>query len=386
MTVKNSYIELDAEAKELKNQNAGVFYAYDENSAYINFDFNTTIDIQQADEGFVVLDFDNEKVNTLVLDLNIINESNSAFIVLPAEYMDYVGDIYGEAYLKYPDHNLEVGKFTIHLRPSLVKTKTADIAEVYIPTFDQIKADYDGLKQQFEELGLGTFEDSVRKVNQVVAKDNTIYPAIKGYAEQERSTLDGADADNLPVGAYECTNLQNAPESMTGHTIEAMTLGGSENRRQTILIDSDTGEMYYKVFGSREGGESGALISWMRLQSERILWKNPSGNNLYAPVQLSPNALYFNTLRIRARLRGNEHVFYGNIVKGQENAGQIPINITNIWDDNSTISLSESLFILEKDGASAKVINPKEVRIKNGGSVQFNEENTILITEIAGIM
>lgn len=389
MSVKNGYVKLNANADEKKLQEAGIYYNADVNSAYINFGFDETIDLSDSDTGYCILTLND---HILELDLNMIDNANQAFIILPPEYIAKEGHLYGEVYLRYPQNTMMVGRFTSDIKDTLADITSEEIANAYVPKYEEIQNKFNEFKSQFESLGLGTFEDAVKKINSVLAVYNQIYPALKGYAEQEKSTLNSADANNLPVGSYECTDLQNAPKSMTNHTVEAVTLGGSENRRQTVLIDSDTGEMFYKIFSSRTAGGSGAVVDWMRLQGERVLWRNDSGNNFSAPVQLDTSILYFNTIRIRAKAAGNEHIFFAHVPSDIPSASgvSVPINISNCYDDTEEGEIGfeniESTLTFDKNGLQAQLVNPRRVSIKGANYFFADKKNNILITEIAGVM
>lgn len=390
MSVKNGYVSLNANADEKKLQEAGVYYNADVNSAYINFEFDETIDLSDADTGYCILTLND---HVLELDLNMIDNANQAFVVLPPEYISKEGRLYGEVYLRYPQNTMMVGRFTSDIKDTLADVTSEEIANAYVPKYEEIQNQFNNFKSQFEALGLGTFEDAVKKVNAVIAAYNQIYPALKGYAEQDKSKLDKADANNLPVGIYECTNLQNAPKSTNGHTVEALVWGGSENRRQTILIDSDTGEIFYKVFSSRVAGGVGAIVDWMRLQGERILWSNDSGNNFSAPVSLDTSIMYFNTIRIRAKAAGNEHIFFAHVPRSIQSAAgvQVPINISNCYDDTEGADKIgfeniEATLTFDKNGITAQLVNPRRISIKDKGYFFFEKRANILITEIAGVM
>lgn len=390
MSVKNGYVSLNADAKTKGIQRAGIFYNADVNSAYINFNFDDTIDLSDSTGGYCLMDIDGY---TLELELNLIDSANQAFIVIPPEYMAKKCSIYGEVYLRYPQNTIMVGCFESDIKDTLANIRSEDLASAYVPKYEEMQNDYNQFRDNFDRLGLGTFEDAVKNVNAVIATFNQIYPQMKGYALQEKAQLSNADANNLPIGAYECTGLQNAPKTMTGHTIEALTFGGSENRRQSILFDSDTGEMFYKVFSSRTAGGSGASVDWMRLKGERVLWSNDSGNNFSAPVRLDTSILYFKTLRIRAKAAGNEHVFYAHVPQGAQSAAglNVPINISNCYDDTDDPSKVgfeniEATLTFDKNGLTAQMINPRRISIKDKGYFFFEKRANIYITEITAEM
>lgn len=386
MTVKNGYVSLNADANVKNVQEAGIFYNADNNSAYINFNFNNSIDLKSLDYGYVILKIDNE--HTHQLDLQLVDSSNKAFIAIPGKIIANAKHILGEVYLKYKQNTLLVGKFKTDILDSLLVDSDEDIANVYVPRYEEIQNNYNDLKRQFEELGLGTFEESVRKVITVLAKDAQIYPALKGLAEQDKTKLVDADANNLPVGIYECTGLINAPENLLGHTVHSLTMGGSENRRQTILIDSDTGEMFYRVFGSEQGGEDGARVNWMRLQSECILWENMGGSYFEEPVRLKTNIRMFNTVRIRAYINKIDTTFYGKVDQ-QTGEFKLTLNTTNIYDDLSVAEwLQGDMFFIEK-GEKVQVKAGRIVRLhlnNNNIGVSKEHKSYIKIVEIAGVM
>lgn len=383
MSVKNGYISLNANADTKKIQHAGVFYNADVNSAYLNFDFDKTIDLSDVTTGYTILKL-NGKI--LQLDLQMIDNANRAFVILPPDYMAKKGLIYGEVYLRYPQNEIMVGAFEAEINDSLAVESTDEIAAVYVPMYQRIQDQYNDLKKQFDDLGLGTFEETVKKVNKIMADYNQYFNSIKGAFTNDKSLLDGADANNLPEGVYQCTNLKNAPDNTVGNTVSAMTFGGTDGRRQSFLLDSATGRIWYKTFGSEKAGEFDS--KWMKVEAIVPLWKNDSGNTLEAPVELSNGGINpFSHIRVLASTAGNRHVFYGDVDKNSIDESVVIININNIYDDLSGLEVNEASLCFQNQGTQACFKNTKRCKILNGGNISFDKETGhIRIFEIDGII
>lgn len=147
-TIKNSYISLNADPTKKDAQPGGVFYDYDENSVYINFNFDDTVDLKDLQSGFVCIRFNtNKKVNDLILDLKMVENANSGFVILPTEYMGLVGTHLGEVNLRYPDNSLTVGRFEMTIEPSIIGTQAKNVDDVYVPRFNETLDMYDDLKK-----------------------------------------------------------------------------------------------------------------------------------------------------------------------------------------------------------------------------------------------
>lgn len=381
MSVKNGYVSLNANADEKKIQNAGIFYNADNQSAYINFVFNDSINLSNISNGFTIINIDD---NTLELELNFVEATNQAFIVIPPEYLSQTKPMYGEVYLRYPQNTMMVGKFKTEVLDTLANVRAEEVANAYVPKYEDIQNKYNDLKRQFEELGLGTFEDAVRKVNKVLAKDEQIYPALKGLAEQDKTKLTDADALNLPPGVYECVGLQNAPENMAGHVVHALTMGGENAKRQTILIDNDTGEMFYRVFDEKDQANLGARAGWMRVASEVVLYHNAYGERFTEPVQLNQSLRIFNTVRIRAYNAKRDLVFYSGVVRDGD--WKATLTITSLWDDGQGITFLEGdLWFIDK-GTKAQLRNPRRIVLHSDGHWEVSNDIDVRIVDICGIM
>ena len=380
MSVKNGYITLNADATIKKIQHAGMFYNADVNSAYLNFDFDKTIDLSSVTMGYTILKL-NDKI--LQLDLQMIDNANRAFVILPPDYMSKKGIIYGEVYLRYPQNEIMVGAFEAEINDTLAVESTDEIANVYVPLYQQIQDQYNDLKKQFDDLGLGTFEDTVKKVNKIMADYNQYFNSIKGAFTNDKAKLDSADANNLPEGVYQCTNLKNAPDNTLGNTVNAMTFGGTDGRRQSFLLDSATGKIWYKTFGSRTAGEFDS--AWMKLEAFIPLWKNDSGNTLEVPVDLANGGIAnFSHLRVIAAISGNRHTFFGDVWKITDNSA-VNINISNIYDALNCVEIDEAYVRFKNNGTQAYIDNPKRVRIYKDKDILFdNDPGHIEIFEIDG--
>lgn len=382
MSIKNGYTELNADPVVQPEKDMATFYSYDRNSGYLNFNFDETIDVQNIKSGFAQLRFDGGQV--LVLDLNIIDGSNSAFVMIPKEYMNLKGDIHGEVYLDYPDNNIQVGRFTTKLIPSMIDDSTPQIAEVYIPAFEQIKAQYDDLKQQFESLGLGTFEDSVKKVNQVISAANIVYPNIKGYCENDGvMKKNSVDVLSLPTGVFEVTNATNIPKECTNHTLEVSVISGSSGKRTVILVDTQTGLMYYRIINP----SNNTPVEWTSFNSSRVIWKNDSGNNGNTLTQLDLSMKYFKRLKITVKYSGAEHIIEGK-VPSDPSKMMLPLTVTNLYNnsaDDKGFEVVESQFTSTSDGTQWKLVQKRRVSIKDKSYFFFEDNNTMVITKIEGL-
>lgn len=384
MSVKNGYITLNANADYKKVQHAAVFYNADVNSTYLNFDFDDTINLAEATMGYVILTL-NEKI--LQLELQMVDNANRAFVVLPPDYIAKPGKIYGEVYLRYPQNEIMVGAFDAEIFDTLEVQSEDEIANVYVPLYQQIKDEYDALDQQFKENGLGSIIETAQKVNKILADYNQYFDRIKGAFTNDKAVLDGADANNLPEGVYQCTNLTNAPDNTTGNTVSAMTFGGTDGRRQSFLLDSATGRIWYKTFGSELAGEFDS--KWMKIEAIVPIWKNDSGNTMEAPISLQGTGGIepFTHLRVIASTKGNRHVFYGDVEQSNVNQSSVTINITNIYNDLTYMEVNEAVLKFTDEGTKMYLDEQKRVRIKNGGNITFdNEKGHIRIFEVDGII
>lgn len=384
MSVKNGYVTLNANADEKHVQQAGVFYNADINSAYLNFDFDDTINLADATMGYTILKL-NGKI--LQLELQMIDNANRAFVVLPPDYIAKQGVIYGEVYLRYPQNEIMVGVFNAKINDTLAVENEDEIANVYVPMYQQIHDQYAELDKQFKDNGLGSIIETAQKVNKILADYNQYFDRIKGSFTNDKAVLDGADANNLPEGVYQCTNLTNAPDNTTGNTVSTMTFGGTDGRRQSFLLDSSTGRIWYKTFGSELAGEFDS--KWMKIEAIVPIWKNDSGNTMEAPISLQGTGGVepFSHIRVIASTQGNRHVFYGDVNQTNVNQSSVTINITNIYNDLTYMEVNEAVLKFIEEGTSMYLDEQKRVRIKNGGGTTFdNEKGHIRIFEVDGII
>lgn len=380
-TVKNGYVTLNADPTKKDVQPVGVFYDYDENSIYINFNFDDTIDLSNIQQGTVLIKFnaENEKVNDLILDLNIVLNSNSGFIVLPAEYTSLVGTHYGEVNLRYPDNSLTVGHFNLMIEKSMIGAETKTIADVYVPKFDEIVDNYNEWDTQFQELGLGSLSEAIKSVNLYNNKTDLLYKALAPMTTDESTFI--YEDDPIPYGISHTNSTYHRdflPEEIgTDIPITIVRINDYNNGVPVdtyFAIDSATGQFWMK---SSEQFESGGY-GWMQFNPEITLWKNKSGQILTGGVELKLSAEKFSKIKVRARFLGTEAEFFGN-------KDGVTLTQTNISNSIEEIYFIEGRMTFDEIyHQTAKVEGVKSFKLNKSGL----ESNTgdFYITEIVGVL
>lgn len=376
-TVKNSYISLTADPEKKDVQPAGVFYNYDENSAYINFDFDETIDLKEIEEGFVCIRFDTkEKVNDLILSINFEVGSNSGFIIIPKEYMNILGKHAGEVNLRYPDNSITIGHFEIEILKSLIDTQTKNVDDVYIPSFNEILDMYNGLKKQFEDLGLGTFEDAVKAVQNNNGTLTKLYPALKGAVEDGAQESGDKVVADLPYGISvgDPDLVHGLPDGIPkGHDLTYFTFSGEEGRKNVLVFD------YYGIWFKNVALNGHSNSKWHKISGEITLWKDSKGkksNNISIPLNETPAP--YSRIKVRCRFLGNEIECFGPSV------GTIYLNLTNLHDSENTVYFAENTATLKDGSDQMSFHNVRVKKITSSGGVQ-DSEGDIEILEVLGV-
>lgn len=382
-SVKNSYIALNADPTKKDVQPAGVFYDYDEKSIYINFNFDDTIDLSDIQEGFVCLRFKTEKINDLILDINFIENSNSGFVVLPEEYTTLLGTHTGEVNLKYQDNSMTVGHFEIVIEKSIVQTQAKSINDVYVPRFNETIDMYNKLREDFEGLGLGTFEDAVRAVQNNNGILQKLYPSLQGLVENNAVYVDGSDTSttcDIPYGiSYgQASNFSDLPDSISGDSnITFIRTGLNESGDGSLLaIDSSSGQIWIK---STLSTDSYSDIGWTKFTTEISLWKNKTGQILNgSQVNLSNTVDKFSRVKIRARFLGTESEFLGS-------KDGVVLTQTNINDSDMAVYFAEGKITFGNTYNIARLENMRVYKVDKTGGLKASEGD-FYITEIIGVL
>lgn len=379
-TVKNGYVTLNADPTVKEVQPAGVYYNYDENSIYINFKFDDTIDLSDIQQGTVLIKFNSqEKVNDLVLDLNIVLNSNTGFIVLPEEYTSLVGSHYGEVNLRYPNNSLTVGHFNMIIEKSMIETETKKIAEVYVPSFNEIVDMYNEWDKKMQEEGIGTLVEAVNLVKTYNNQTDLLYKALKPMATSENDFLN--EGDQIPYGVSHSNSSyfkDFLPSGFgDGEYVTFIRINDYDSGSPVdtyIVINSATGKFW---MNSSLGTDSGGY-GWMQFNPEITLWENKSGQDLTGGVELKLSADKFSKIKVRARFLGTEAEFFGN-------KDGVTLTQTNISNTIEEIYFIEGKMKFDDVyHQTAKVEEVRSYRLTDSGL--NTNDGVFYITEIVGVL